>query len=161
SPSADAKDATYTVGFAHANEVAEPGYYRVRLASDVGVELAATARTGAARFTFPAGKPALVLLRASDSQVVSSDAEVTIDAAARPIRGSVTSGNFCGYIHATDRRSYYTLHFVAVFDRPFARVGTWEDAKLEEGATTAHGGTTYGEEGFPPPGKGSGAFVGF
>jgi predicted alpha-1,2-mannosidase len=161
SPSADSKDATYAVSFAHANETATPGYYQVRLASDVNVELTATARTGAGRFTFPAGQPAALLVRASDSEVGSSDAEVTVDAATRTIRGAVTSGNFCGYLHAVDRRSYYTLHFVAVFDRPFARTGAWQDDKLTANATSARGGTGYGEEGIPAGGKGSGVFVGF
>jgi predicted alpha-1,2-mannosidase len=161
SPSADAKDATYAVGYAHANETATPGYYQVRLASGVNVELTATTRTGAGRFTYPAGQAVSLLVRASDSEVGSSDAEVTVDAATRTVRGSVTSGNFCGYLHAVDRRSYYTLHFVAVFDRPFARVGAWQDDKLMAGAGSVRGGTGYGEEGIPAPGKGSGAFVSF
>jgi len=161
SPSADPKDETFAVRFAHANETAAPGYYQVRLTSGVNVELAATPRTGSGRFTFPLERPAFLLLRTSDSEVGSSDARTTIDADQRTLRGSVTSGNFCGYIDAVDRRSYYTLHFVAVFDRPFKSVGTWENDRLLAGATTAQGGTTYGEDGHPVAGKGSGAFVGF
>ena len=60
------------------------------------------------------------------------------------ISGSVTSGNFCGYINQIDRRSYYTLHFYAVFDKPFSRTGTWRDSSLSPNSTTASGGTTYG-----------------
>jgi predicted alpha-1,2-mannosidase len=161
SPSADTADRRYTTGFAHANETAAPGYYQVRLASGVNVEFTATARTGYGRFAFPAGRPATLLIRTSDSEVGSSDAQVTVDSAAHTVTGSVTSGNFCGYIHAVNRRSYYTVHFVAVFDRPFVRVGTWEDGKLEPGGTTARGGTTYGSDGYPVRGKGSGAYVEF
>ena len=160
-PSADASDRIYTGRFAHANEQARAGYYQVRLESGVNVELTATARTGSGRFTFPAGQPAFVLVRASDSEVGSSDARVQVDAAAHTVTGSVTSGNFCGYIHEVDRRSYYTLYFVAVFDRPFASAGTWEDDKLKAGGTAASGGTTYGTDGYPVAGKGSGAYVGF
>ena len=161
SPSADTTDRLYAQRFAHANETAEPGSYQVRLASGVNVELTATARTGAARFTFPSGEDAALLVRVSDSEVGSSDATVTVDEDARTVSGSVTSGNFCGYLGTVNRRSYYTLHFVAVFDRPFASVGAWRNDTLTPGATTASGGTTYDGDGYPAPGLGSGAYVGF
>jgi predicted alpha-1,2-mannosidase len=53
----------YRSRFSHDTERAEPGYYAVTL-SDYGVraELTATARVGLHRYTFPAGKPAHVLL---------------------------------------------------------------------------------------------------
>jgi len=150
----------YAARFAHANETAEPGYYQVRLASGVNVELTATPRTGRGRFTFPGNRPATLLIRVSDSEVGSSDAQVAVDAATRTVTGSVTSGNFCGYLGTVNRRSYYTLHFVAVFDRPFAAVGGWQNGDLVQ-QPSARGGTTYGEDGFPAAGLGAGAFVGF
>ena len=53
----------YRSRFSHATERAEPGYYAVTL-SDYGVraELTATTRVGLHRYTFPAGKPAHVLV---------------------------------------------------------------------------------------------------
>ncbi|MGH8137015.1 MAG: GH92 family glycosyl hydrolase [Steroidobacteraceae bacterium] len=53
----------YRSRFSHDTERAEPGYYAVTL-SDYGVraELTATARVGLHRYTFPAGKPAHVLV---------------------------------------------------------------------------------------------------
>ncbi|MDE3155743.1 MAG: GH92 family glycosyl hydrolase, partial [Acidobacteriota bacterium] len=75
--------------------------------------------------------------------------------------GSVTSGNFCGYINPIDRRSYYTLYFVAQFDRPFSGFGTWQDASVHPDGRTASGGTTYGTDGYPVAGRGSGAWVSF
>ena len=161
SPSSDSTDARYASDFPHADEHAVPGDYRVRLANGVSVELAAALRAGVAQFAFPAGKPANLLLRVSDSEVGSSDASVEIDRAARTVSGAVTSGNFCGYLSTADRRSYYTLYFVASFDRPFTSTGTWHDSAVHPGATEAHGGTGYGDDGFPPHGKGSGAWVGF
>lgn len=160
SPSADAKDAVYSARFSHANEQASAGSYRVRLESGIDVQLAAAERAGVARIAYPAG-PASLLVRVSDSEVGSGDAEVKIDAAARRVTGRVTSGNFCGYIDQVDRRSYYTLSFVAEFDQPFAAVGTWHDDRVTAGSTEATGGTTYGADGYPPPGKGSGAYVTF
>jgi putative alpha-1,2-mannosidase len=98
-------------------------------------------------------------VRTSDSEPGSSDATVKADPATHTISGSVTSGNFCGYLGTEDRRSYYTLYFVAHFDRPFTGTGTWQDSTVQAGGKQAAGGTTYGSKGFPPPGKGSGAWV--
>ena len=53
----------YGSSFSHATEEAKPGYYAVTLA-DYGVraELTTTTRAGVHRYTFPAGKPAHLLL---------------------------------------------------------------------------------------------------
>ena len=161
SPADDAKDEMFASRYSHVNEIAEPGYYSVRLDNRIGIELAATTRTGSARFRYPSGTQGGVLIRGSDSQVGSSDASIEIDAAARTVRGSVSSGNFCGYLDKEDRRSYYTLYFVARFAQPFKSQGTWEDRSLHAGANTAHGGTGYGNDGYPEPGKGSGAWLAF
>jgi predicted alpha-1,2-mannosidase len=159
SPSDDASNEIYASQFSHADETAIAGYYRVRLANGATVELTATPRTGAGRFTYPAGQPAVMLVRTSDSETGSTDATVKMDAATRTISGSVTSGNFCGYLGTTDRRSYYTLYFVAHFDQPFLATGTWQDSAVRPNTTEASGGTTYGTRGFPTPGKGSGGWV--
>jgi predicted alpha-1,2-mannosidase len=102
-----------------------------------------------------------MLVRVSDSELGSSEAHVQVDGGARTVSGSVSSGNFCGYINEVDRRSYYTLYFVAIFDQPFASFGTWENDALKPGVPAATGGTTYGTNGYPPVGKGSGAYVSF
>ena len=161
SPSADTNDRAYAYRFAHANETATAGYYQVRFENGINVELTATPRTGSGRFSFPASDMAAMLIRSSDTEVGSSDSHVAIDAPSQTVRGDVTSGNFCGYLNEEDRRSYYTLHFVAVFDRPFTSVGTWRNDAISAGATTAAGGTTYGKDGYPAPGIGSGAYVVF
>jgi predicted alpha-1,2-mannosidase len=161
SPSGDTQDRRFAGSFAHPNETAEAGYYQVRFRDGVNTELTATARTGSARFTFPAGEPAFVLVRTSDSEVGSGDAWVEVDEESRTVRGWVSSGNFCGYIHPVIRHDYYTLYFVAEFDRPFTSVGSWENGDLRPGTGVARGGTGYGDAGYPVPGMGSGAYVGF
>lgn len=161
SPSADGDDSRYASDFRHADEHAEAGYYQVRLANGTNVELGAAMRSGVARFDFPAGKRANLLIRTSDSEVGSSAATVQVDRTQRTVSGSVTSGNFCGYLSEADQRSYYTLYFVAEFDQPFIRTGSWTDDQVRPGSITAHGGTSYAAKGFPSPGKGSGAWVGF
>lgn len=53
----------YRSRFDHAQEVAHPGYYAVRLAdSGIGAELTAGNRVGVHRYTFPAGKAAHLLI---------------------------------------------------------------------------------------------------
>jgi predicted alpha-1,2-mannosidase len=161
SPSADDSFSMYSSSFSHANEGASPGFYEVKLDNGVKVQLTATLRTGDARFAFPADKPANLLIRTSDSEVGSSDASVKVDPDRREVTGSVTSGNFCGYLSPDRRESYYTLYFVAEFDQPFTAGGAWEDKTVHAGATEAHGGTTYGDRGHPPGDKGSGAWIAF
>lgn len=168
SPSSDAKDAIYASDFSHAGETAKAGFYGVKLANGTEVRLSAALRSGLGEFAFPAGKPANLLIRVSDSEVGSSDAHVHVHAGSHSVTGSVTSGNFCGYLAKADQKSYYTLYFVAKFDQPFSGHGTWHDAKLDAKADTASGGTTYagsmhghGRSGWPKDGKGSGAWVSF
>lgn len=161
SPSLDSKDQQYAADFAHADEQARAGDYRVKLANGVQVELAAATRSGMASFAFPTGTPANLLIRTSDSEVGSSAASVQVDKATQTVSGSVTSGNFCGYLAKTDQRSYYTLYFVARFDQPFSAVGAWENDAVKPGVTRAQGGTGYDAKGFPEAGKGSGAWLAF
>ncbi len=161
SPAADADDSRYASDFSHADEQAEAGYYKVALANGVEVQLTAAMHSGLAGFGFPAGKPANLLIRTSDSELGSSAADTQVDAATRQVSGSVTSGNFCGYLSKADRRSYYTLYFVAEFDQPFVQTGSWQDTQLHPGGTRASGGTGYGDKGFPPIGKGSGVWLRF
>ncbi|MEU6477668.1 GH92 family glycosyl hydrolase [Streptomyces sp. NPDC047017] len=162
SPASDTKDAVYASDFRHADESAGPGHYKVGLASGVTADLTATARTGSARFTYPAGKPASLLIRTANSEVGSAGSALTIDPARRTVSGSVTSGNFCGYLDPEGQRSYYTLYFTARFDRAFKATGTWQDDKLNPGSTTAAGGTGgFAKNGWPVAGKGAGGYVEF
>jgi len=161
SPSADGSDARYASDFSHADEHAMPGDYRVKLGNGVSVELASALRSGIADFAFPAGKPANLLVRVSDSEVGSSDATIEVDRKTRTITGSVTSGNFCGYLSKADRRSYYKLYFVARFDQPFKAAGTWHNATVDTDGASANGGTGYGDKRTLPANTGSGAWVGF
>lgn len=162
SPASDTKDAVYASDFSHADETAEPGHYKVGLASGVTADLTATARTGSARFTYPADKPASLLVRTANSEVGSTDSSVTIDPATRTVSGSVTSGDFCGYLDPEGQRAYYTLYFTARFDRDFKATGTWQDDRLSPGSTSASGGTGgFSHGGRPVAGKGAGGYVEF
>ncbi|MEV7339250.1 GH92 family glycosyl hydrolase [Streptomyces sp. NPDC093544] len=162
SPASDTKDAVYAADFTHADESAEPGHYKVGLASGVTADLTATTRTGSGQFTYPADKPASLLIRTANSEVGSTTSDVKIDPATRTVSGSVTSGNFCGYLDPEGQRAYYTLHFTASFDRDFKATGTWQDDKLSPGSTEASGGTGgFATGGRPVAGKGAGGYVEF
>ncbi|WP_406447936.1 GH92 family glycosyl hydrolase [Streptomyces sp. NBC_00876] len=163
SPSADTKDAVYAANFSHDNERAVPGRYTVGLDSGATADLAVSRRAGVADFAFPAGKPANLLFRVSNSLNGSEDAQVRIDTAHRKVTGSVLTGAFCGRRAnggTNNRKSYYRLYFSASFDRAFASTGTWKDGTLAPGSTTGSGGEGYAT-GADRAGRGSGGWVGF
>ena len=159
SPAEDSGAEIYGSTFSHDHETAQAGYYRVELDNGVVAELTSTLRTGSGRLTYPQGKPAVMLVRTAYSETGSTDAHIHVDPKTRTISGSVTSGNFCGYLGTVNRRSYYTLYFVAHFDTPFRSEGTWQGATVRPAGLEASGGTTYGTKGFVPPGTGSGGWV--
>jgi putative alpha-1,2-mannosidase len=157
SPSSDFRYA-YASHFTHDKEQARAGRYGVELDSGVSVDLSASLHTGSELIRFPEGKAANVLIRTSDSEAGSTDAHTVVDVSHRTMSGSVTSGNFCGYIDKADRRSYYAVYFVAEFDQPFAKPGA---RQVTPGGTKADGGSGFGAKGFPDKGHGSGVWVGF
>jgi predicted alpha-1,2-mannosidase len=130
SPAAD--PAHYVSTFSHANEQVSAGYYGVNLDSGAKVELTTTQRTGSGRFTYPAGKPATLLVNTSGSIGGTDDAQVTIGRDS--ISGWAASGHFCG---ADD---HYRVYFYAQFDRPFASIGTWKNGAVTPGGATERGG---------------------
>lgn len=163
SPSADTKDAVYAADFSHDNERAVPGRYTLGLDSGATADLAVSRRAGVADFAFPAGKPANLLFRVSNSLNGSEDAQVRIDTAHRKVTGSVLTGAFCGRRAnggTNNRKSYYRLYFTASFDRAFSSTGTWKDGTLAPGSTEGSGGEGYAT-GADRAGRGSGGWVGF
>jgi predicted alpha-1,2-mannosidase len=163
SPSADTTDAVYASDFAHADESATPGRYRLGLANGVTTDFAATDRTTVGTLSFPAGKPANLLFRTSNSLNGSEDAETRLDPAHRKVTGSVLTGAFCGRRAnggVNNRKSYYRLYFTAQFDQPFTGTGTWKDATLQPGGLAQTGGEGYAT-GKDRAGRGSGGYVGF
>ncbi|NEA32008.1 GH92 family glycosyl hydrolase [Streptomyces sp. SID13031] len=163
SPTADTKDAKYASNFSHADEVAKPGRYTVKLANGVTSDLAVTTRAGVGDFSFPTeGQPNL-LFRTSNSLNGSEDAEISIDAANRKVTGSVLTGAFCGRRAnggTNNRKTYYRLYFTASFDQPVVATGTWKNAAVTPGGTQTTGGEGYAT-GADRAGRGSGGYVTF
>jgi len=122
-----------TESFSHRTESASPGRYQVNLGSPATtVRLSATTRTGIGQIEFPPTSSANLLFKVSGSTNGLHASSVQIRGA-NEVTGSVTTGYFCGSLSA------YTLHFVALFNRPFKRHGVWAHSRLDPGTSTCSG----------------------
>lgn len=123
--------------FSHTNEQASPGYYRVKLDTDVVVELTATDRVAWHRYTFPAEADATVLLDVGHAlpDVKIVDGSVTVDVAKKEVTGFAHYS--AGY---SGRFGGVPMYFVARFDRAFEKSGVWKAGTLVEGETSRTGG---------------------
>ena len=95
---------TYGSTFSHVRERAEAGYYRVGLDNGVRVELTASTRAAAQRYTFPPSPAARVIMDTPRS--VEGNAQATWRVTGP---GEITGS----------RRGRYPVFFVARFSRPF------------------------------------------
>ena len=110
--------------YSHKLETARPGYYQVQLLEwGVNAEVTATDRTGVARFTFPPGKPANILLPISHTLNLTVGAQVRV-VGDRRLEGYVENHAFCNSKHT------YKVFFVMTFSRPFSSYGTWTAADM-------------------------------
>ncbi len=112
--------------YTHNQETAAPGYYQVRLPRwHVNAELTATDHTGIARFTFPAGQAANVLLPVSHTlnHTVAADVQVVGD---HEIDGYVVNETFCGSSQS------YKVYFTMTFNQPFSSFGTWNGERADK-----------------------------
>ncbi len=104
------------VGYSHANESAEPGYYKVKFNNNIVSELTATTRTGMARFTWPDATKAFLTIDATrnnsnKSGVASSMVDLTFGADKQSLSGKAIASPFC---EATWSQPVY---FYATFDK--------------------------------------------
>ena len=130
----------YTQAFDHAHESAHPGYYLVTLANGIQVELTVTERAGIARFRFPAGVPARLLLNGGGSanstiidkepnNAARADDGYTIRISGdNAVEGEARAGAFC------NSPTRYTVYMAAQFDKPFVRTAMWKNDTIEPSA---------------------------
>jgi predicted alpha-1,2-mannosidase len=123
--------------FSHKAEIARPYYYCVYLADyDVTAEVTPTERSAMFRFTFPESDSSYILLDAFDKgsmvKIIPSERKVT---------------GYCRNNHGGVPGNFYN-YFVAVFDRDFTSVGTWNDNKLNINNPEAEGEHTGAVLGF-------------
>jgi len=134
----------YAAAFDHSNEQAHPGYYAITLANGIRVEITVAERSGIARFIFPAGASARLLINAGSSANTLGSPEpgqASRDAFGNSIEltsptsyaGSVTAGNFCGVT------SQYKLYVVGRFNKPYKSAALWQDDTILSAAKSAQG----------------------
>ena len=124
---------TTVATFSHSREHATPGRYQVELGpAPIAVSLAVTTRSGISSFDFPSGATSNVLFKVAGS--VNPVTAARVDAVGHDeVEGQVTSGQFC------QTGTSYTLHFVALFDRPFSSSGTWDSSGTSTGSAACTG----------------------
>jgi predicted alpha-1,2-mannosidase len=116
-PTVGAVNTSATDAFAHTAESASPGYYEVQTSNGVTTELTTTARSGMARFTFPASTQSNLIFKLNGSANGDSNTQFNV-VSDTEVSGQVTSGDFCGATNS------YTVYFDMVFDHPFTTDGT-------------------------------------
>jgi predicted alpha-1,2-mannosidase len=119
----------------HAREQAHPGYYAIGFADGMRVELAAAARAGIGRFTFPAGAVPTLYLNAGGSATQRKQDSATFEVRGKDgLAGVVRSGGFC------TMDDDYALYFAIRFDRPVAAYGAWAGHAAGASVTFPPGG---------------------
>ncbi|XVV15951.1 GH92 family glycosyl hydrolase [Actinoplanes sp. CA-131856] len=131
-PSVDVKP--YYLSFSHANEVSQPGYYKVALDNGITTELTASSRTSVSRFSF--SDNATLILDVSGQNNRSFGSEVTIDPATRTVSGWMYGTDVC------DVGNLYKAYFSTTYDKAFASYGTWNDGEMTAGSAHAVKSTT-------------------
>ena len=120
-----------TQPFKHADEQTSPGSYSTVL-GDITTRVATSTRAGIGQFGFPATDRANVLFKAGGSQTANTGTSVRITGSDKVV-GTISGGHFC------EQGNTYTVHFAAVFDRPFAATGTFQDSTVTPGGTAIDG----------------------
>jgi predicted alpha-1,2-mannosidase len=128
----------YCSPFSKASEVAEPGYYSVKLDKPVVLaELTATQRVGYHRYTFPKTDKAYIIIDLQHrDRVIDSWIEFVSD---HEIRGMHRGSQW-----AADKVWYFHM----VFSRPFVTKGIALNDTLREGLTQARGTNVKAYVGF-------------
>jgi predicted alpha-1,2-mannosidase len=135
----------FVKAFDHGKEEAHPGYYSVTLANGARVELTVADRAGIARFEFPPGMKAALLVNTGGG--ANTDVHMQgVPAFGREhnrnqvkliggnaLTGSVNAWGFC----TTPAR--YTLYIAATFDHPYQHFDTWQDDEIHKNQRSAEG----------------------
>ena len=117
--------------FDHQHETAEAGYYQVLMQPwGINAELTASTRCGMARFTFPAGRQANILLPISYANMPTLFSHVHL-VDDHTVVGDVSCEVFLGSHHGIP------VYFAMAFSQPFATHGTWTNGKITEGSSEA------------------------
>jgi len=150
------------LAFDHADEVAKPYYYSVKMDAGGGQmikgEIAAASRAGMFRFTFPASEEARLIIQGINLNPELTDPSNDYTERIRTIKGYIhidaARKEITGY--NPDRESAqlgpampnFKGYFVIQVDKPIASFGTWDNATVSAGSADQYGTR-------------SGAYIGF
>ncbi|AMU11147.1 alpha-mannosidase [Burkholderia cenocepacia] len=130
------------IGYSYADEVAQPGYYKVRLANGITTELSATARSGLARFTYTDKNKGFFSIDAklngnSDSgstSITANNVALALASDGRSMSGQAVAPAFCTPYGTIWNAPVY---FYATFDKPLRKqTGTSSVNTASNGAAT-------------------------
>ena len=109
----------YRSSFKHTDELAEPGYYKVKLLDgDIVAELTTTAHCGMHKYTFPKTEKANVIL---DLFHIIKSKKGTVDSCSLEI---INDRTIAGFHHSFGNLSGdHRVYFYAVFSEPFVNYG--------------------------------------
>ncbi len=135
----------FVQGFDYHREDAHPGYYAVTLANGTKIELTVGERAGMARFKFPAGLRAALLVKTGASADTNIHLPKLVQVGREhdgsrialvgndALTGTVTAGGFC------ETPTHYTLYVAAKFDQPYRQFDTWQDSEIHKSQRMADG----------------------
>ena len=125
--------AQYHFRYSHKNETALPGYYQVfEKTWGVNAQLTTTLRCGMARFTFPAGKTANIIVPISHVMTsMSHPCHLQFDNR-RTLTGYVTSNVFCSAWPPLP------VYFAMQFSKAPNQLGMWKGGKITPGQMVAN-----------------------
>jgi predicted alpha-1,2-mannosidase len=133
----------YSDTFKHADEIAQPGFYSVKLASGIEVQIAAQVHSGIAVIRYPAGADPHTLL-IDLSRNLSRVDEGQIEIKGRKVTGSVSGGGFCHL------ENHYRLYFVLETEETPRSFGTFDELRVNPEVGAASGMRTGGYLAFTP-----------
>jgi len=132
----------YAAAFDHTTEEAHPGFYAVTLANGVNVEISVTDRAGIARFVFPQGTPARLLINAGSSANSAltnkkpGEFTYTNTIQLKGNDGYEASSNAGGFCSST---SQYKIYVAGRFNVPFQSSAVWQDDSIDPARKWAEG----------------------
>ncbi|XHR27310.1 MAG: GH92 family glycosyl hydrolase [Chthoniobacteraceae bacterium] len=122
----------YSYHYDHKEESASPGYYEVLMQPfGIKAELTASTRCGMARFTFPAGKQANILVPISFANVPTFNSEV------ERVNGQMLTGHVSTKPFVGAGPKPIILYFAMEFSKPFPAQGSWLQGKLSANSNRA------------------------
>ena len=121
----------YAAAFEHSKEEAHPGYYAVTLDNGVRVEITVAERAGIARFTFPAGVPARLLVNAGSSAESLPPGSQDYNHNGITLNGSDSFSAFSRAGHFCSSDSHYKIYAVGKFNKPFVETTPRDQAQGE------------------------------